>query len=65
MHSTETKQIDPCMKTQVNTNTEENPKMTGQTKEKRPRSSVWHPDINKDIKKNKIKDIAIKKTKPN
>ena len=36
MHSTETKQIEPCMKTKVNANTnaEENPKTTEQTKEK-------------------------------
>ena len=36
MHSTETKQIESCMKTKVNTNTntEENPKTTEETKEK-------------------------------
>ena len=64
MHSTETKQIEPCMKTKVNTNTntEENPKTTEQTKEKRQRSLVRPPDINKDINENKMKDIAIKKT---
>ena len=67
MHSTETKQSEPCIKIKVNTNTntEENLKTTEQTKEKRQRSLVWPPDINKDIKENKAKDIAIKKTKPN
>ena len=37
MHSTETKQSEPCIKTKVNANinTEENPKTTEQTKEKR------------------------------
>ena len=57
------KQIKPCMKTKVNTNTntEENPKMTEQTKEKGKRSLVWPPDINKDINENKMKDFAIKK----
>ena len=36
MHSTEMKQSEPCIKTKVNTNTntEENPKTTEQTKEK-------------------------------
>ena len=66
IHSTETKHIELCMKTKVNTNTntEENPKMTEQTKEKRQRSPVRPPDINKDINENKTKDITIKKTKP-
>ena len=63
MHSTETKQIEPCMKTEVNTktNTEENSKTTEQTKEKPQRSPVRPPDINKDINKNKTKDISNKK----
>ena len=63
MYSTETKQIEPCMKTKVNINTttEENPKMTKETKEKRQSSPVRPPDINKDINENKTKDIAIKK----
>ena len=54
------------MKTKVNTNTntEENPEMTEQTKEKRQRSPVQPPDINKDINENKTKDIAVKKTNP-
>ena len=48
MHSTETKQSKPCIKTKVNsnTNTEENPITTEQTKEKRQRSLVQPPDIN-------------------
>ena len=67
MHSTEMKQIEPCMKNKVNanTNTEENPKATEETKEKWQRSRVQPPDINKDINENKMKDIAIKKTEPN
>ena len=42
MHLTESKQIGLSMKTKVNANTnaEENPKMTEQTKEKRQRSLV-------------------------
>ena len=54
------------MKTKVNTNanTEENPKIPEQTKEKRQRSLVRPPDINKYIDKNKTKDIAIKKQNP-
>ena len=42
MHSTEMKQSEPCIKTKVNTNTntEENPKATEQTKEKQQRSLV-------------------------
>ena len=66
MHSTETKQREPCIKTKVNTNTntEENPKTTEQTKEKRQRSPVQPPDINKDINENKTKDIFIKKRDP-
>ena len=66
MHSTETKQIKPCIKTKVNTNTntEENPKTTEQTKEKLKRSLVRPPDINKDINENKMKDITIKKQNP-
>ena len=61
MHSNETKQSEPCIKTKVNTNTntEENPKTTEQTKEKRQRSPVRPPDINKDINENKKKDIVI------
>ena len=45
------KQSEPCIKTKVNTNTntEENPKTTEQTKEKEQRSLVQPPDINKDI----------------
>ena len=67
MHSTEKKQSEACIKTKVNanTNTVENPKTTEQTKEKRQRSPVRPPDINKDINENKTKDITIKKTKPN
>ncbi len=66
MHSTETKQSEPCIKTKVNTNTntEENPKTTEQTKEKWQRSPVRPPDINKDINENKTKDITIKKQNP-
>ena len=58
MHSTETKQSKPCIKMIVNANTnrDENPKTTEQTKEKRQRP----PDINKDIDENKTKDITIK-----
>ena len=54
------------MKTKVNsnTNTEENTKTTKQTKEKRQRSSVQPPDINKYINENKTKYIAIKKQNP-
>ena len=50
------KQIQPYMKTKVNTNTnaEENLITTEQTKEKWQRSPVWLPDINKGINKNKI-----------
>ena len=42
MHSTETKQIEPCMKTKINThtNTVENPKMTEQTIKKQQKSLV-------------------------
>ena len=60
------KQSEPCIKTKVNTNTntEENPKTIEPTKEKRQRSLVRPPDINKDINENKTKDITIKKTKP-
>ena len=60
------KQREPCLKSKVNTNTntEENPKTTEQTKEKRQRSSVRPPDINKDINENKTKDITIKKQNP-
>ena len=56
-HSTETKQNELCIKTKVNTNTntEENPKTTAQTIEKRQRSPVRPPDINKDINENKTK----------
>ena len=66
MHSTETKQSEPCIKTKVNTNTntEENPKTTEQTKEKPQRSPVQPPDINKDINENKTKHITIKKQNP-
>ena len=49
MHSTETKKSELCIKTIVymNTNTEENPKTTERTKEKRQRSPVQPPDITK------------------
>ena len=66
MHSTETKQSEPCIKRKVNanTNTDENPKTTEQTKKKLQRSPVRPPDINKDINENKTKDITIKKQNP-
>ena len=66
MHSTETKQSEPCIKTKVNANTDtdENPKTTEQTKEKRQRSPVRPLDINKDINENKTKDITVKKQNP-
>ena len=52
------------MKVNANTNTDENPKTIEQTKEKRQRSPVRPPDINKDINENKTKDITIKKQNP-
>ena len=66
MHSTETKQSELCIKTEVNTNTnkEENPKTTEQTKKKQWRSPVRPPGINKDINENKTKDITNKKQNP-
>ena len=66
MHSTEMKQSEPYIKTKVNTNTntEEKPKTTEQTKEKQQGSLVQPPDINKDINENNMKDITIKKQNP-
>ena len=66
MHSLEMKQSEPCIKMEVNTNTntEENLKTTEQTKGKRQRSPVQPPDNNKDINENKTKDITIKKQNP-
>ena len=60
MHSTEMKQSEPCIKTKVNTNTLKKTLNTEQTKEKRQRSPVRPPDINKDINENKTKNITIK-----
>ena len=51
-------------KINTNINTEKKPKTTEQTKEKRQRSPVRPPDINKDINENKTKDITIKKQNP-
>ena len=73
MYSTEMKQTKPCTKTNSDTYTntyaeipiEENSKMTEQTKEKRQRSPVQPLDTNKGKKENRLKDIAVKKTKPN
>ena len=42
-------------KVDINTNTEENPKMTEQTKEKRQRLMLQPLDINKDINENKTR----------
>ena len=61
MHSTEMKERKPCIKMKVNTNTniEENPKTTEQTKVTKVTGTT--PDINKGINENKTKDITIKK----
>ena len=66
MHSTETKQSESCIKTKVNanTNTDQNPKTTEQTKEKQQRSLVRPQDINKDINESKTENITIKKLNP-
>ena len=52
------------MKVNSNTNIEENPKTTEQSKEKQKRLPVQPPENNKDINENKTKDITIKKQNP-